>query len=665
MNQRHSLRITPNHHLIPALIFFLMAVGASGLILVPQHTVWAADDCAQRCWEQLSQDAWKHWPKLADRTPATLAHPGTAANVAAQQGSAISGLTPAAGSPLNAPSGSNATSSPPPAAAPVSPWESPAREALLQILLTDSDRETIIEAYQNHRWEPLFVGPGFQLTADGSQLLARLEDVEADAIDPQPYQLAQLRNDVKTLDQLRSGSAGTIKTSLEELIKKLRSKAPESGSVAGCEPPDARRLLESALASSDPSIQKSAKEFQTALRTWYGKLASQATAVDVQLSSGLLRFARDMQRFSKDRLLLGMNGKGSMNELLKSLEPTSPHYQALRRGYLTYRNLARRSQQKVVNAATSIRPGTRGPVVRTLQERLHEEGFYSGEFNGVYDPATVEAVKRFQTQHLQDGDGVLGKKTVEWLNVSFEKKSRMIAQSLEAIRKSETRNYDRVVRINIPQFVLEYVKNGRVEATHRVIVGKSSGKRVKMQGRLIGENQTPTLVSNIQQLVFNPRWYVSDRISLELDVEAGADPSYFERLGYVKMGSSYPWGSPRLYQRPGPGNPLGRVKFEFPNAYAVFLHDTPKKGLFQRSRRDFSHGCMRLERAVDFARILLRDDDNPLADKADAYLSNFQSKHVSLLHPVPIVVEYATASSNGGGDVVFCGDLYNWYQNLG
>jgi murein L,D-transpeptidase YcbB/YkuD len=96
----------------------------------------------------------------------------------------------------------------------------------------------------------------------------------------------------------------------------------------------------------------------------------------------------------------------------------------------------------------------------------------------------------------------------------------------------------------------------------------------------------------------------------------------------------------------------------------VFLHDTPKKHLFQRARRDFSHGCMRLERALDFARMLLRDDANPTADKVDSYLVDYQSRHVSLLHPVPIVVEYATVSSNGDGEVVFCGDLYGWLQNL-
>jgi murein L,D-transpeptidase YcbB/YkuD len=452
---------------------------------------------------------------------------------------------------------------------------------------------------------------------------------------------------------------------LDTLVHHAQAKNSQAGSTSGCDPADVRRLLDTAQASSDASIRKSALECQSALRTWYGNLATQASVVDVLLASGFLQFARDMQRFSKDRLLMGMTEKLPMSDLLQSIEPISPHYQALRRAYGVYTKLAQRNQPKTIHATASIRPGTRGPIVRLLQERLHEEGYYSGEFNGIYDNATVEALKRFQVQHMQDGDGVLGKKTVEWLNVSYDKKARMIAQSLESSRKSETRQYDRFVRINIPQFIMEYVKDGKVEATHRVIVGKSSGKRVKAQGRIIGENHTPTLVSSIQQVIFNPRWYVSDRISLELGVEAAADPDYFERLGMVKMSSHYPWGSPRLYQRPGPGNPLGRVKFEFPNVYAVFLHDTPKKYLFQRARRDFSHGCMRLERALDFARLLLRDDANPTADKIDSYLSDYQSRHVSLLKPVPIVVEYATVSSNGDGDVVFCGDLYGWFQNLG
>ena len=624
MNPAFNPRIARKHFSTRIIMALFLAGGALGAIFTPLGPVWAADDCAQRFREQLLQEAWKQSSTVAAYSPSATASAGSAGSV----------------------------------------WEHAVREALLQVFLTDADRDVIIEAYQNHRWEPLFVNSGFQLTSSGNQLLSRLEDVAADGIDPKPYQLEQLRSAVKVLDELRQGKTGTLKTSIDEMVQHAQTKNSQAGPVSSCDPADVRRLLDTAPASSDASIRKAALECQSAIRTWYGKLASQASLVDIYLASGLVQFARDMQRFSNDRLLMGMTEKLPMSDLLKSMEPASPHYQALRRAYGVYAKLAQRNQPKTIHATASIRAGTRSPVIRTLQERLHEEGYYSGEFSGVYDHATVEAVKRFQVQHLQDGDGVLGKKTVEWLNVSYDKKARMIAQSLEALRKSESRQYERFVWINIPQFVMQYVKNGKVEATHRVIVGKSSGKRVKIMGRTMGENHTPTLVSSIQQVVFNPRWYVSDRISLELGAGADGDPGYFERLGMVRMSSHYPWGSPRLYQPPGPGNPLGRVKFEFPNVYAVYLHDTPKKHLFQRTRRDFSHGCMRLEGALDFARLLLRDDANPTADKIDSYLRNYQSRHVSLNNPVPIVVEYATVSTNGNGEVVFCGDVYGWLQNL-
>ena len=154
----------------------------------------------------------------------------------------------------------------------------------------------------------------------------------------------------------------------------------------------------------------------------------------------------------------------------------------------------------------------------------------------------------------------------------------MIVRALKLYRQSQTRRYQRFVRINIPQFTLEYHNEGKIEAVHRVIVGKASGKKIKLNGRSMGENQTPTMTSTIEQVVINPRWYVSDRIRLELSQEIAADPSYLERHGYVQMASSrYPSGEPRLIQLPGPNNALGRVRFDFPNAYAVYMHDTPNQ----------------------------------------------------------------------------------------
>ncbi len=203
-------------------------------------------------------------------------------------------------------------------------------------------------------------------------------------------------------------------------------------------------------------------------------------------------------------------------------------------------------------------------------------------------------------------DGAVGQRTKEWLNVSFQEKARLIALAMKAVRQSPSRQYSRFIRINIPQFLLEYYKDGQLQEAHKIVVGKASGKKVKFRGRMVGENQTPTLTSAIEQMILNPRWYVSDRIRLELDAEAKSDPDWFTKHGYVSMTSHYPWGAPRLFQSPGPKNALGRVKFEFPNPYAVYLHDTPLKHLFARSRRDFSHGCIRVDKALELAETLLK-----------------------------------------------------------
>ena len=200
-----------------------------------------------------------------------------------------------------------------------------------------------------------------------------------------------------------------------------------------------------------------------------------------------------------------------------------------------------------------------------------------------------------------------------------------------------------------------------MRAVHRVIVGKAAGKKVKYQGRIIGENQTPTLTSSIQKVVFNPRWYLTDRIRKEIEGVAGADPAYLSKHGYVQVGSAN--SKSRLFQQPGPSNPLGRVKFEFPNGYAVFLHDTPKKQLFQRSRRDFSHGCVRVDKAMELAKMLLTDDENPAASKTEALLAGNKPQHIKLRTPIPIIIEYMPVAAMENGRVVFLGDVYGLFSH--
>jgi murein L,D-transpeptidase YcbB/YkuD len=637
----------------------VLAIIAFSVILVLGDStprVWASGECSDAYWDQILQVSWKNWPQPASNPPRSTNGLQPRGEYQGSSSLASSGNALSENDSLAAATQQNSSA--------VS-WESMIREALAQELLSDTDRELILEAYQERRWEPLLITPGLQPSAEASKLIQRIGGLESDAIDTKPYQPEALQEGLTQLGKLRKGPDPAVKSSLRELLQHFQTKTAGSEPFQLCQNPDLSKLLQTALASSGSDIRRSATAIQASVARWHQQLGAQTSWVDVRLASNLLKFAHDMQQFPREQLVAALTGKASLGDLIRSLEPSSPHYPPLRSAYLTYRNLARKGTQKIIHAQASVRPGARGPLVHTLQERLQEEGYYQGDLRGHYDAATVEAVKRFQAQHLQDADGVLGAKTVLWLNVSYEKKAKMIEQSLEALRKSEARQFDRFVLINVPQFVLEYFKDGKLQSTRRVIVGKASGKKVKALGRLIGENHTPTLVSKINQVIFNPRWYVSDRISLELGLQASDDPNYFDRLGYVRMASTYPWGAPRLYQRPGPSNPLGRVKFEFPNPYAVFLHDTPKKQLFRHARRDFSHGCMRLEGAVDFAQMLLKDDQNPTADKTGQYLADNQQKHIELQHPVPIIIEYSMASSDTSGHIVFCGDPYNWFEKLG
>jgi murein L,D-transpeptidase YcbB/YkuD len=293
-----------------------------------------------------------------------------------------------------------------------------------------------------------------------------------------------------------------------------------------------------------------------------------------------------------------------------------------------------------------------------LQKRLQQEGFYSANITGVYDSETERAVKDFQAAHMIDRDGTVGRQTTQWLNVPFQQKAEMIAMAMKAIRQSPSRVHSRFIRINIPQFTLEYYKDGQLQEAHKIVVGKASGKKVKFRGKMVGENQTPTLNSAIEQIILNPRWYVSDRIRLELDAEAKSDPMWFAKHGYVSMHSQHPWGEHRLFQSPGPKNALGRVKFEFSNPYDVYLHDTPQKQLFARARRDFSHGCIRVDKATELAEKLLRDDANPYAEKMQSALTGERQVFLKLSQPVPISIEYIPVVTDDKAQVVFAGDPY-------
>ncbi len=524
------------------------------------------------------------------------------------------------------------------------------RRHIWQSLPTESlngpDPDPVSEAYQQNDWKPIFIDSRFGLNQGAALLLARLHSLENDAIDPRPFKLDELAQNLDKLDQCRAAFRA-----VDPGIKGRRAGASFDAR------PSVFESVASANQSSEPAPVSVAdteailERYQESFRT--------ASEADIRLTSDFFLFAKEMNPFfEKEDGLKALSGETPLPKFFEELEPKTFNYEALRSAFQKYKKLEARGGIQHVSMPAKPRPGESGNHIRDLQKRLQQEDFYSGSITGVYDSETQNAVKKFQVAHMLDPDGAIGNQTKQWLNVSFQEKADLISQAMKAVRQSPSRANSSFIRINIPQFTLEYYKDGQFQEAHKIVVGKAVGKKVKFRGKMVGENQTPTLTSSIQQLILNPRWYVSDRIRLELDNEAKSDPEWFTKHGYVSMSARYPWGAPRIFQSPGPKNALGRVKFEFPNPYAVYLHDTPLKHLFARSRRDFSHGCIRVDKALELAQTLLRDDASSYAEKMQPVLDGSRQLFVKLSRPVPISIEYIPVVALNSSQVVFAGDIY-------
>ncbi|MCE5334985.1 MAG: L,D-transpeptidase family protein [Desulfobacteraceae bacterium] len=573
---------------------------------------------------------------LYDRQPVAL---GTAPGVVTDEAPApVEGKTPAHVVEKALPAAPNKATS--------GLWRAHIWESLPAENIGGTEPDAVSLAYQKNEWKPFFIDAQFALNESGKLLLKRLGGLESEAINPKPYRLEELSKKIDGLDQCRLVLRGVDPDFKDTNADQLSQPVT----------PDSRG---SAASNSNGRSQAPSQSVDPAVRLKrYHEAFAAAADIDNRLASNFVLYAREMNPSSASDQVRALAGEISLTKFLADLKPSGSNYEALAAAYGRYRKLAAQGPQQKFAVSTKVRPGESGNHIRDLQKRLHQEGLYTGHITGVYDPETVRAVKEFQSAHLLEPDGVIGQGTRDWLNMPFQAKADLVAYSLKMLRQGQERGHQRYIKINIPQFQLEYYKDGKISETHRVIVGKSSGKKVKYRGKMIGENQTPTLSSEIEQVILNPRWYVSDRIRMELNAEAKSDPEYFTRHGYVQMASLHTWGEPRIFQRPGPKNALGRVKFEFPNVYAVYLHDTPKKGLFQRTRRDFSHGCIRVEKAVELAATLLKDDGSPYAQKMSTILNGDSQTFVKLSQPVPISIEYIPVVTNGSGHVVFVGDPY-------
>lgn len=316
---------------------------------------------------------------------------------------------------------------------------------------------------------------------------------------------------------------------------------------------------------------------------------------------------------------------------IQALAPKSADYAALRRAYEAYRAMAKAGGWlHVPETQTSER-------TKLLQKRLATEGYLpAGYATNLMDTDTIAALKKFQERHGLTGDGVLGNATLIELNVPAELRARQIAVNLERLRWLPRDIPADRVWVNTASEQLELFRNNEPVFTTRVVVGQS-------------DKQTPEFHTQIVSVLYNPPWYIPYGIAQkEIMPLVESDPYYLEKHHMTIRDN----GS--ILQEAGPYSALGRLKFEMPNRFDVYLHDTPQRSYFALANRRLSHGCVRVQNPRTLASLLLgvpEDDITKGINTGNTY------RHI-LAQPVPVFIVYQTAFVDAGGTLQFRPDVY-------
>ncbi|MGD8242762.1 MAG: L,D-transpeptidase family protein, partial [Desulfobacterales bacterium] len=320
-----------------------------------------------------------------------------------------------------------------------------------------------------------------------------------------------------------------------------------------------------------------------------------------------------------------------LEDFFMRLGPNHAAYRALRRSLPRYLRIQRSGGWPTITSGPALQLGGCGPRVAQLRNRLVASGdvpLPAELREHCFDDELATAVASFQRRHGLHPDGVAGKRTLAALNVPVEQRIHQIQLSLERWRWLPADLGSRYVLVNIPGFEMQVVEAGQVVKTMRTIVGRK-------------RRPTPAFASLITYLEINPYWYVPPKIAREdLLPKIQKDPGFLMRqnfrvfdgwqkdareidptaIDWASLSKNhFPW---QLRQEPAAFNALGRVKFIFPNPWSVYIHDTPAKGLFRKSSRPFSSGCVRVEEPVALMSLLLKPQGWDPERLSEAVISN-------------------------------------------
>jgi len=472
------------------------------------------------------------------------------------------------------------------------------------------------QIYEDRQYRPLWVGIR-PLPERTKELIANLCDAEREGLRPADYRLSELRR------------------TLERLQPSFDKQRPEAFAVLDLEL--TRRFL----------------DYGADLLA--GRLDPKAVA-----SEWYIR----VRRSSIDGTLRGAAQAEEFQGIVAPLRPQLPGYADLVKALAGYREILEHGGWPKVPGRSNLRRGARGPRVAVLRRRLRITGDLTGWAGNkpVYNRAVAKAVAHFQSRHGISSNGIVGAATLAALNVPVQIRIRQIQLNLERYRWLPAEFGHRYIYVNIPDYRLSAYEVGKPVLNMRVVVGGEY------------KNATPVFADSMTLVVFRPYWYVPQRIlAREILPQIRKKRSYLARNHFEVIDAKYEsrvlnprrinWSrvdltKVRLRQRGGsPTNPLGLVKFMFPNQLAIYLHDTPARRSFSRSQRTLSHGCVWVEKPVELAYYVLggQGDWNEkkirqamLTAHSATAGGRLDGHSVTLEQPLPVYIVYFTAFVRDG-----------------
>jgi L,D-transpeptidase YcbB len=477
--------------------------------------------------------------------------------------------------------------------------------------------------YKARNYQPAWSHNGHPTQAD--TLIKAVEDAYADGLTPYYYHL--------------------------ELIKSLVAKAEKDLTFDQAGFADLDILLTDAFLTLSCHLSGGCVNPVTRKTEWFAKQRT------VDVSSALEQALREKQ----------------IRETLVKLRPEQGSYGRLKQTLAQYRDLLSKGEWPLVLSGPSLKKKMVSERVVALRKRLAASGDLEADAakgGDFFDDKLEQAVIVFQKRHGLKADGVVGKATFNDLNVPLRQRIRQIELNLERMRWIPGSIEQNSIVVNIANFGLDVLEKGKSVLSMKVVVGKPF-------------QRTPVFTAKMTSLVINPSWNVPASIAQkEILKKIKNNPQYLTEQNFKVLGVRGPqnkeidpgtidWSginadkmAYRFCQKPGPLNPLGRIKFMLPNQFDVYLHDTTSKRLFSESVRTFSHGCIRIEKPMELGEYVLREAPGWTREKLLAEINKGTEQTIMIPHPLDVHFLYLTAWVDEEGVLQFRNDVYKRDKQL-